>query len=220
MPRVTHVKSARKDNQVCKKGESYYWWKFRYGGKRYSLTYPKGSQLTQSAYFGTLYSLQESIEETGLSDVDDWESLVQDVTSQLEDLGSETQDSLDNMPESLQSSPTGELLQERVEACESAVSDIECIDEPEEFEEEDFEREDFEPEDFDPKGYETDEEREEAEEAHDAEQDDAERVHDEEQTDLEDEHEQDQKEEKEAAFDNWKEGAKSELTDAIDQAVV
>ena len=38
MPRVHHVKSARKDNPVAKKGESYYWWKFRYGGKRYSKT--------------------------------------------------------------------------------------------------------------------------------------------------------------------------------------
>ena len=220
MPRVTHVKSARKDNPVAKKGESYYWWKFRYGGKHFSLTRPRPSQLTQSAYFGTLYSLQEEIEETDLSDEDDWESLVDNIKSQLEDLGSETQDSLDNMPESLQYSPTGELLQERVDACESAVSDIECIDEPEEFEEEDFEREEFESEDFDPEGYDSDEERDEAEEAHDAEQDDAERVHDAEQTDLEDDHEQDQKDEREAAFDNWKEGAKSELTDAIDQAVV
>ena len=101
MPRVTHVKSARKDNPVAKKGESYYWWKFRYGGKHYSLTHPKPSQLTQSAYFGTLYSLQEEVEEAGLADVDDWESLVESITSQLQDLGSETQESLDNMPDSL-----------------------------------------------------------------------------------------------------------------------
>ncbi len=59
MPRVTHVKKARKDNPVCKAGESYYWWKFRYGGKRYSLTRPRPSQLTQSAYFGGLRALCE-----------------------------------------------------------------------------------------------------------------------------------------------------------------
>ena len=215
MPRVTHVKSARKDNPVAKKGESYFWWKFRYGGKRYSLTRPRPSQLTQSAYFGTLYSLLETIEDTGLSDPDDWESLVDDVKSQLEDLGQETQDSLDNMPESLQYSPTGELLQERVDAVESAVSDIECIDEPDDFEEEDYEREDYEREEYD--GEEGDDE---AEAEHEDLEDEAEAEHEKEQDALEAEHEQDQKEEQEAAFDGWKEDAKSELTDAIDQAIV
>lgn len=34
MPRVNHVKAARKDNQ----GEPYCWWKFRYGGKHYPHT--------------------------------------------------------------------------------------------------------------------------------------------------------------------------------------
>ena len=203
MPRVTHVKSARKDNPVCKRGESYYWWKFRYGGKRYSLTHPKPSQLTQSAYYGTLYAIQEEIEATGLSDVDDWESLTENVTSQLEDLGQETQESLDNMPESLQYSPTGELLQERIDAVDGAISEIECIQEPDDFEEEDYEREEF-----DPEGYEDDE------------LEDGEAEHEKEQDALEAEHEQDQIDEREAAFDNWKEDAKSELTCAIDQAVV
>jgi len=59
MPRVNHVKKARKDNPVCKKGESYYWWKFRFGGKKYSLTYPKQSQLTQSPYLSVIYDCQD-----------------------------------------------------------------------------------------------------------------------------------------------------------------
>lgn len=205
MPRVTHVKSARKDNPVCKKGESYFWWKFRYGGKRYSLTRPKQSQLTQSAYFSTLYGMSESITEYELADADDWETLKEDISMQLQDLQSETQDSLDNMPDSLQYSPTGELLQERIDALDSAVSDVECLDDPEEYEEEDFTREPFD----DDEEFESDEDRDVAEADHEHEQDE-----------LESDHAQDQQEEREAAFDTWKIEAKDNMIEAIDQAVV
>ena len=129
MPRVTFVKSARKDNPVCKKGESYYWWKFRYGGKRYSLTRPRQSQLTQSAYFSALYSMQETVEDTEVNDNDDFTTLRDEIASELDNLRDETQGSLDNMPESLTYSPTGELLQERVDALENAQSEVESMDE-------------------------------------------------------------------------------------------
>lgn len=129
MPRVHHVKKARKDNPAVKRGESYYWWKHRYGGKRYSVTRPRPSQLTQSAYYSQVRSLVEQIEDTTISDNDDFTSLRDDIVSEIESLGSECQDSRDNMPESLQDSPTGELLQERVDACENAQSELEGIDE-------------------------------------------------------------------------------------------
>ena len=143
MPRVTFVKAARKDNPVCKKGESYYWWKFRYGGKRYSLTRPRPSQLTQSAYFGSLRALVEQIEDTNIADNDDFETLRDEVASELQTIGSEAQESLDNMPESLQYSPTGELLQERVDACENASSEVESV---EEFDEEEPDSDDYDSE--------------------------------------------------------------------------
>jgi hypothetical protein len=135
MPRVTFVKAARKDNPVCKQGESYYWWKFRFGGKRYSLTRPKPSQLTQSEYFGTLYGLCEYIgdyhvepgQEDAVVDLRD------DVTSQLEELRDEQEEKRSNMPEGLQDSPTGELLQERYEALDSAIGEIEQIEDPEQW---------------------------------------------------------------------------------------
>jgi len=63
MPRVNFVQKARKDNPVAKAGESYYWWKFRYGGKHYSLTRPRESQLTQSEFLGAMYSLLEEIQD-------------------------------------------------------------------------------------------------------------------------------------------------------------
>lgn len=144
MPRVTHVKAARKDNPVCKKGESYYWWKFRYGGKRYSLTRPRASQLTQSAYYGTIRSLVEQIEDAeNFTDNEEFISFRDEIASQLQELGQETQDSLDNMPDSLQYSPTGEMLQERIDACENAECDLDSIDElDDEPEKSDFDDED------------------------------------------------------------------------------
>ena len=129
MPRVTFVKKARKDNPAVKAGESYYWWKFRYGGKRYSKTRPRPSQLTQSHYYGTVRSLVERIEDESPTDYDDFVSLRDEVRDELEELGQECQSSLDNMPSSLQYGSSGEMLQERVDACENATMEIESIDE-------------------------------------------------------------------------------------------
>lgn len=157
MPRVTHVKKARKDNPVCKKGESYYWWKFRYGGKRFSLTRPRASQLTQSAYYSTVRSMCEGIEDYSVDSVEDFETLRDDIAGQIQDLCSETQDSLDNMPDQLQYSPTGELLQERIDALEGAESEFGYVDE--------F---CFDEDDFDEDGYETDAEMEEDRAEHEA----------------------------------------------------
>lgn len=128
MPRVHFVKSARKDNPVAKKGESYYWWKFRYGGKRYSKEPPKASQLTQSPYYAALYDLQDEIAEYDCADYEDFECFVEELKSSLAEIGEQCQESLDNMPESLQYAPTGELLQERIDACENAQYELD-IDE-------------------------------------------------------------------------------------------
>jgi hypothetical protein len=144
MARATHVKAARRrysedetgiDGGI-KKGQSYYWWKFKRGGKRFSLTPPRASQLTQSAFYGTLADLQDRI-----NALEPNESLVDEVPSlseALQELGEECQSSLDNMPEGLQQGPTGELLQERIDACQGAADELDGIDleapEPEEFE--------------------------------------------------------------------------------------
>jgi hypothetical protein len=129
MPRVTHVKSARKDNPVCQKGEPYFWWKFRYGGKRYSLTRPKPSQLTQSEYLSNVYGLQEQIESWGsITNEDDLEMFKDEIRGALEELRDQTEENRENMPESLQESPTGELLQERYDALDEAANEIDSLD--------------------------------------------------------------------------------------------
>lgn len=129
MARAHFVKKARKDNSVVKKGESYYWWKFRFGGKHYSKGSPSRSQLTQSAFLGQMYDLEDRIAGVSIEDQTDAEGQIADLTGDLENLRDECQESLDAMPEHLQeTSSSGELLTERVENVEEMVSELENID--------------------------------------------------------------------------------------------
>ncbi len=119
MPRVHHVKKARKDNPAVKKGESYYWWKFRYAGKRYSKTRPKSSQLTQSEFLSRLYAIDEQDTPWSLEDLKD----------ELESLQEMCEDSLQNMPEQLQdSSESGQLLQERIDGLEDWIGQLDSLE--------------------------------------------------------------------------------------------
>jgi len=132
MARVTHVKKARKayKSDGIKKGDSYYWWKFRYSGKIRSKTPPRPSQLTQSAFLSTLYQIQESIEDYSIDEagsVSDIECFVDEVKSQIEELRDQCEESRENMPESLQDSPTGELLQERYDALDDWHSELDYL---------------------------------------------------------------------------------------------
>jgi hypothetical protein len=128
MPQVHHVKSARKENPVAKVGEPYYWWKFRYGGKHYSKTYPKPSQLTQSEFLIQVYEIQEELDALNPEDVVDLESQVQEIASRIRDIGSEQEDKRYNMPDSLQDSENGQLLEQRAYDCEAWASELESVD--------------------------------------------------------------------------------------------
>ncbi len=137
MPRVTHVKAARKDNPVCKKGESYYWWKFPFRGRSFSLTYPKPQQLTQSGYLISIYDLLDMVNNYNVEAGEEGgvETLIDEVRDSITEIRDQCQESLDNMPESLQYAPTGELLQERIDASDSAESDVDYIEEPDQWQE-------------------------------------------------------------------------------------
>lgn len=127
MPRVNIVQKARKaiPSAGVEVGDKYYWWKFRYGGKRVSKTYPTRSQLTNSGFLQSLYELEDNLEFSR----EDLEGSVIDIVSQIESLRDECQDSLDNMPEHLQdSSESGQLLQERIESLDQWISDLEGVD--------------------------------------------------------------------------------------------
>lgn len=128
MARATFVKAARKDipNSDVKKGDSYYWWSFRFGGKHVSKTPPRRSQLTQSSFKSALYDIEDLI--AAFEPNDGLEDDAQGAAQELRDLASECSDSLDNMPDGLKEGSTGQLLQERVDACEAAADELEAID--------------------------------------------------------------------------------------------
>jgi len=131
MARLHFVKKARKDypQYGIRKGESYYWWKFRYGPKRFSKTPPRQSQLTQSDFLSRVYGVQEDLEDLSASNFDeDLEEARDNAVSELEDLQSETQDKHDNMPDSLQEAETGQLLQDRADTLESMISDLQGVE--------------------------------------------------------------------------------------------
>lgn len=133
MPRVTFVKKAQKAPGQCGKcgikikvGDSYRWWKFRYGGKRVRCDKaecaPRASDLTQSEFYSTLYSIQDSLEEAiSNQSADDMRSAAEELRS----LGEECSDKRSNMPDSLQYSETGELLETRSDECSSRADEIE-----------------------------------------------------------------------------------------------
>ena len=141
MPRVILVVKAQKNQGQCgkcqapiKKGGGYKWWKFRFGGRRVRCLKPecspKPSDLTQSEFYGTLYSIQESVE-TALDNFrnggepEDVASALNDAASELRELGEECRGKLDNMPEGLQQGDTGQLLEQRADECESKADELE-----------------------------------------------------------------------------------------------
>ena len=129
MPRVTHVKKARKDHPGgIKKGESYYWWKFRYGGKRYSKVYPRPSQLTNSDKLSRVYAAEESVTDA-MGDVD-FEALqgaVENAAEEVRAVGEEYQESCDAIRDQFTESPTADECEEKAESCEGIASELDEV---------------------------------------------------------------------------------------------
>lgn len=145
MPRVHVVKKARKADERfgIQPGDQYYWWEFRNGGVVKSKTYPRRSQLTQSGFLSQIYDLEDGLDWQAHAP-EDLASERDNVVSQLEGLRDECEASLENMPEALQeSSMSGQLLTERIDALNTLIDELEQVDlEPEEFES-DEDREDW-----------------------------------------------------------------------------
>jgi len=135
MPKLHYVKSAQKDNSVVKKGQPYWWAKFKTGPytslKKMWATRPRPSQMTMSVYWGPVYAVQEHFEDSTIGDLDDMQPLIDDLVQQVQEILDETQEKFDNMPEGLQQGDTGQTLEERIGNLEQVVSDLESINIPE-----------------------------------------------------------------------------------------
>jgi hypothetical protein len=146
MPRVHQTKARIDGPKACpqaKAGEIYYWWRTRMKGAksgvtRCSMTRPKPSQLTMSDFWSSVFLLQESM--TGPYETsDDLEYAQDDWAQQARDIAQDQQDKLDNMPQQLQDGDTGQMIQDRVQACEDWADAIEAVEIPSE---DDFDNED------------------------------------------------------------------------------
>ena len=123
MPRVEHRKAAKDyPESGIKKGEKYYTWKFKYGGRRRQKNPPLPEQLTRSEYLQEWLPLQRAIAAFD-GTADELENLIERVRN----LGQEQQDKLDNMPEPLQDGHAGETLRERQEECEELESTLDDL---------------------------------------------------------------------------------------------
>lgn len=140
MARAHFVKKARKPNAVvtaadikrANNGEegaaSYWWWAFRYGGKHFSKTKPKASQLTQSEFYAAVYGLQEARDAFVATDKESLEGAVAEWVDRAREIAEECREKFDNMPEGLQQGDTGQLLEERAEAMDAYADELESID--------------------------------------------------------------------------------------------
>lgn len=128
MPKLNFVKKARKDNPVCKKGESYFWWKFAFGSKQFSSARPERSRLTQSEFFSTVWSLEDCFDGEDANSASELASHIESFVGELEELRDAQEEKRENMPESLQESTTGELLQERYDGLDEWLNNIEGLD--------------------------------------------------------------------------------------------
>lgn len=132
MPRVHHIKKAAKDHMsgntiLVQKGESYYWWKFRYGGKHISMDPPKPWQLTQSEFLQAVYLAQDQIDNLDPENMEDLDATVDAIKEGLEALRDETQERSDNLScyGGLSEGPVAVLLEERIRALEYAINQLE-----------------------------------------------------------------------------------------------
>lgn len=138
---VTRVEKCRKSPGKCgrcgceiKKGDSYRWWKFRYGGKQIRCLEikcnPRGSELISNPFQSALAKISEDLSDAfgqarEQTDPTIAISAIRDAAEELRNLGSEQQEKFDNMPYGLQQGETGQLLENRASECEDKASTIE-----------------------------------------------------------------------------------------------
>ena len=86
-------------------------------------------QLTTSDFLKRAWDLEDQISalevDSTATDLDDLQSQVESIADEIRSLGEEQSDKLSNMPDQLQSAPTGELLQNRADSCEEWASNLE-----------------------------------------------------------------------------------------------
>lgn len=120
-------RTARKDypDAGIKKGDKYWFVQIK-TGPRSSRTLRqlkpfRRAQLTSSPFLQGLYDFEDSI-----AAVDDMEE-VEQLAATIRELGDEEGEKYDNMPEGLQQGETGQMLEQRRDACHAAADELDDI---------------------------------------------------------------------------------------------
>lgn len=126
MPRVKQVKAAKDYPQFgIKKGDLHYYTKMKTGPRSSrelrQLKPFKRSQLTNSEFLAALYDWEDNKGEAGSHED------VSNLAEHIREIGENEREKFDNMPEGLQQGDTGQMLEERAEACETAANELEEI---------------------------------------------------------------------------------------------
>lgn len=136
MTRVTHVKKARKAIPAAgiKKGQEYFWWKFRFGSKHVSKTPPRRSQLTQSGKKAALFDAEDSVSDAianvqagtwGLSDL---RQALEAAAESVREVAEEYRESASNMEDAFPNgSPKIDELNERADEVESTAAELDQV---------------------------------------------------------------------------------------------
>lgn len=129
MARVHHVKHARKDNPVCKKGEDYYHWTPFRSAKRYSKTYPRGSQLC-SGRKSEVMAHQEALADdlSAATDYEEIKAACEACAEGLRQCGEEYKESAENMREYFPDSEQADNMEEMAQSLETQADELEGLD--------------------------------------------------------------------------------------------
>lgn len=133
--------SGKRDDLIVEKGCPYYWWQFKNGPKHYSTEAPRQSQLTQSEFLQNVYSMQEELEDLTASSLSDLDSQRDDLADRIEELADEQDEKRSNMPDQLQDSDTGQLLESRGEQLRDWANNLRNVEIDEDLEEGEKEQE-------------------------------------------------------------------------------
>lgn len=126
--KIHHVKKARKANKSLgiKKGQQYWWWKFRYSAKIVSFVNPGVSVIFRlTEYEQTIVELETTKAEIENEPGEETrEEMKLELIEKVENFRDEQQEKLNNLPQNFQESS---ILNERIEEIENLISEIEDI---------------------------------------------------------------------------------------------
>lgn len=139
MPRITHVKKARKSQGSCRscgvaidKGDPYKWIAFRYGPRvvKCASCNFRDSELTQGKMSG-VFAAREMVEDFLADwdgDLEELRSVCEDAAGEIEMVADEYQEGADNQREYFPDSEQADESEERAEALREYAQEIENVD--------------------------------------------------------------------------------------------